>query len=83
MTTMACSAWLGQGVRRLEVEGADEDVIEVDMEANEVRVQADHLGCNRERGPHPPFGKRRRERKRRRQCLAGPGESKKGRHCVR
>jgi len=78
----ACSAWLGQEVRQLEVEGGDEDAVEVDVEAKEIRVQVDRLSWNREREPPPHFGRRRRARKRRHQCLAEPGESKKGRHCV-
>jgi hypothetical protein len=39
----ACSVWPGQKVRRLEVEGGDEDVVEIDVEAKEERVQLDRL----------------------------------------
>jgi hypothetical protein len=64
------------------VEGGDEDVVEVDMEAKELGVQLNHLSWDR--GPELPplFGRRRKARKKRRRCLSEPSESKTGRHCV-
>jgi len=82
MPVKECWAWLGKGARRLEVEGGDEDVAEVDVEAKEARVHVDHLSLNGEHGPPPPFGRRRMARKRRHRCLSEPGESKRGRQCV-
>jgi hypothetical protein len=79
--TKACSAWPGKKVRRLEVEGGDE-VVEVDVEAKEERVRVDRPSWNRVCEFPPLFERRKRARKRRHQCLAEPGESKKGRHCV-
>jgi len=78
----ACWAWPRREPRRLEVEGADEYVAEVDVEAKRVRVQEDHLCWNREREPPPLFGRKRKARKRHHRRLSGPGESKKGRHHV-
>lgn len=63
---------------RLEVENGYEDIVEVDMGAKEVQV--DHLSWGQEREPPPLFERTRTARKRRHQCLAEPGESKKGRH---
>lgn len=68
LITKACLAWAGQGVHLLEVKGDVEALVEVDVDAEKFR--------NRERGPLRLFGRRRRARKRRHQCLAKPGESK-------
>jgi hypothetical protein len=60
------------------VEDGDGDIVEVDVEAK--NVQVDHLSWDREREPPPLFERTRMARKRRHQCVAEPGELKKGRH---
>jgi hypothetical protein len=74
LVTKGRSGWPGHGVRRLEVEGGVEVVIEVDADAKEVQVS--HLSLNQEREPLPLFGRMRRARKRRHLCLAKPSESR-------
>lgn len=54
----------------------DEDQVEVDVETKGVRAQTVHLSWNIERGPPRLFGRRKKARRRRHRCVAGPRESK-------